>query len=80
MSAPSSTDLELARRANDRALTIQQAALACAQILERLAAHRVPISPSQALAVPRRCGGRCMRRKELLDLGVRGDKLAVLVS
>ena len=29
------TDLELARQANDRALTIQRAALACAQILER---------------------------------------------
>ena len=45
------TDLELARRANDRALTIQQAALSCAQILERLASLREPISPSQALDV-----------------------------
>ena len=45
------TDLDLARRANDRALTIQHAALACAQILERMAALREPISPSQALAV-----------------------------
>ena len=45
------TDLELAQRANDRALTLQRAALACAQILERLASTREPISPSQALAV-----------------------------
>ena len=45
------TDLELARRANDRALTIQQAALSCAQILERLASRKEPIAPPQALAV-----------------------------
>ena len=30
------TDLELARQANARALAIQEAALSCAQILERL--------------------------------------------
>ncbi len=45
------TDLGLARKANDRTLTIQAAALSCAQILERLASRREPTSPSQALAV-----------------------------
>ena len=45
------TDLELARQAYTRALTIQAAALSCAQTLERLASRREPISPSQALAV-----------------------------
>lgn len=45
------TDLELARQANARTLTIQEAALSCAQVLERLASLREPISPSPALAV-----------------------------
>ena len=42
------TDLELARKANDRALTIQAAALACAQILERLASPR-PLHVAQKM-------------------------------
>ena len=41
------TDVELGYRA----LTIQEAVLCCAQLLERLASLREPISPSQALAV-----------------------------
>ncbi len=45
------TDIELARKAYARTLTIQAAALACAQILERPASRKELISSSQALAV-----------------------------